>query len=103
MDKIPHLEINKIPSGLNTSQPTGVASNLASIAENAPQYDNVSVTQMRANPIYDGVARDTIDIIGRAQKSLADSAKIVSSRAKYIRALNDHAQRIQPKLQMKKS
>lgn len=94
MNKFPKLEINCIPSQLNTSQITGVASNLANVAQNAPQYDNVTVTLMRCNALYDGVARDNIDIIGRAQKSLADAAHIVKSRAKYIRALNDAATKL---------
>lgn len=95
MNKMPKLEINCIPSQLNTSQPTGVAANLASVAQNAPSFDNVTVTQMRGNALYDGVARDNIDIIGRAQKALADAAHIVKGRAKYIRALNDAATKIQ--------
>lgn len=95
MNKMPKLEINCIPSQLNTSQPNGVASQLASVAQNAPNFDNVTVTQMRGNALYDGVARDQIDIIGRAQKALADAAHIVKSRAKYIRALNNDAANLQ--------
>lgn len=93
MFKLPHLEINKIPSGLNTSQPTGVASQLAQAAEHQPQYDGITVEQMRGNLLYGHY--DDIDKIGLAQKALADAAKIVKSRSKYIRALNDHAAKIQ--------
>lgn len=88
------MEVNCIPSQLNTSKLTGVASNLASVAENSPRYDGVTVEQMRGNPLYSGSARDDIDKVGAAQKSLADNAKIVKSRAKYIRSLNDAAQKV---------
>ena len=93
MFKMPHLEINCIPSQLNTSQPTGVASQLAQAAETPPQYDNVTIGQMRGNPMYE--RGDVIDKVGKAQKALADAAKIVKSRSKYIRALNDAATKIQ--------
>lgn len=93
MDKIPKLEINCIPSQLNTSAPTGVASQLANVAQNQPHFDGVSIDMMRNNPLYERI--DDIDKIGLAQKQLADSAKIVKSRSKYIRALNDHAQKLQ--------
>lgn len=92
MNKIPHLEINCIPSQLNTSKPTGVASQLASVAENAPQFDGITIDQMRGNPLYE--RGDAIDKIGRAQKALADAAKIVKSRSRYIRGLNDAAQKL---------
>lgn len=87
MFKIPYMEVNVIPSALNTSQPTGVASQLAQVAENQPHYDGVTIEQMRGNPVYD--RGDVIDKIGRAQKAIVDAAKIVKGRAKYIRALND--------------
>lgn len=92
---MPHLEINCIPSQLNTSKPSGVASQLAQVAENPPQYDGVTIEQMRGNPLYD--RGDAIDKIGKAQRALADAAKIVSQpkRARYIRALNDAAQKAQ--------
>lgn len=95
MFKLPHLEVNCIPSQLNTSKPTGVAAQLASVAENQPQYDGVTIEQMRGNPLY--AHGDTIDKIGKAQKALADAAAIVSQpkRSKYIRALNDAAQKYQ--------
>lgn len=93
MDKIPKLEINCIPSQLNTSKPTGVASQLANVATHEPHFDGVTIEQMRGNVIYG--RGDEIDKVGLAQKSLADAANIVKSRSKYIRALNDHAQKIQ--------
>lgn len=93
MFKIPHLEINVIPSSLNTSQPTGVSSQLAQVADNPPQFDGVTIEQMRGNPTYE--RGDVIDKIGKAQKAIADAAKIVKSRGKYIRALNDAAVKIQ--------
>ena len=92
MLKIPHLEINSIPSDLNTSQQTGVASQLANVAQSEPQFDGVTIEQMRGNPLYD--RGDAIDHIGKAQKALADAAKIVKGRSKYIRALNDAAQKL---------
>lgn len=90
---MPYLEINKIPSNLNTSKPTGVASQLAQVAENAPQYDGITIDQMRGNPLYG--RGDEIDKIGLAQKALADAAKIVKSRSRFIRGLNDAAQKMQ--------
>lgn len=92
MNKIPKLEINCIPSQLNTSKPTGVASQLASVANNPPQYDGITIDQMRGNPLYERV--DDIDKIGLAQKSLVESAKVVKSRGRMIRALNDQAQKM---------
>lgn len=93
MYKIPHMEVNVIPSALNTSQPTGVASQLAQVAENAPQYDGITIEQMRGNPLYE--RGDVIDKIGKAQRAIADAAKVVKGRAKYIRALNDAATKLQ--------
>lgn len=93
MNKIPKLEINLIPSGLNTSQVSGVSSQLANAAENQPQYDGVTIEQMRGNPLYE--RGDAIDKVGKAQRAMADAAKIVKSRSKYIRALNEHAQKVQ--------
>lgn len=86
------MEVNIIPSSLNTSKPTGVAAQLASVAENQPQFDGVTIEQMRGNPVYD--RGDVIDKIGKAQKAIADAANIVKSRGKYIRALNDAAVKI---------
>lgn len=93
MYKIPHIEVNCIPSQLNTSKPTGVAANLAAVAENPPQYDGITIDQMRGNPLYERL--DAIDKIGLAQKHLADAAKIVKSRSRFIRGLNDAAQKLQ--------
>lgn len=93
MNKIPKLEINCIPSQLNTSKPTGVASQLANVAAQEPHYDGVTIDQMRGNVIYG--RGDEIDKIGLAQKALADAAHIVKSRSKYIRGLNDMAQKMQ--------
>ena len=93
MDKIPMLEINCIPSQLNTSAPTGVASQLAQVAQNGPQFDNVTIEQMRGNPIYQ--RGDKIDIVGQVQKTIVNNANIIKSRSGKIRALNDAAQRIQ--------
>lgn len=94
MNKVPHMEVNIIPSALNTSAPTGVASQLAAAAENAPQYDGVTIEQMLGNPLYE--RGDKIDKIGRAQKAIANAAKIVGEpkRAKFIRQLNDAATRL---------
>lgn len=100
MNKIPHLEINCIPSQLNTSAPTGVAAQLASVAENAPHFDNVTLEQMQDNPLYQRL--DDIDKVGLAKKKIAESAKIVKSRAKLIRGLNDYAQKVKiPKTNQK--
>lgn len=93
MEKPPYLEINCIPSQLNTSKPTGVASNLAAVAENAPQYDGVTIEQMRGNCLYE--RGDKIDKVGRAQKAMADAAIIVKSRSRMIRGLNEAALKVQ--------
>lgn len=93
MFKMPYMEVNVIPSALNTSKPTGVASQLAQVAENAPQFDGVTIEQMRGNPLYE--RGDVIDKIGKAQRAIADAAKIVKGRSKYIRALNDAATKLQ--------
>lgn len=93
MVKPPYLEINCIPSQLNTSKPTGVASNLASVADNAPQYDGVTIEQMRGNCLYE--RGDKIDKVGLAQKSLLDSGMKVKSRAKAIRSFNEVANKVQ--------
>lgn len=100
MNKIPHLEINCIPSQLNTSAPTGVAAHLASVAENQPHFDNVTLEEMQGNPLYQRI--DDIDKVGLAKKKMADSAKIVKSRAKLIRGLNDYAHKVNIPNQTKK-
>ena len=87
MKKLPYLEVNCIPSQLNTSAPTGVAAQLASVAENQPIFDNVTIEQMRGNPLYERC--DTIDKIGLAQKQIIDSAKKVKSKSGMIRAFNE--------------
>lgn len=88
------MEVNIIPSALNTSAPTGVAAQLASAAENAPQYDGVTIEQMRGNPLYE--RGDKIDKIGKAQKAIADAAGVLRQpgRSKMIRGLNDAASRL---------
>ena len=92
MEKMPFIEVNCIPSQLNTSAPTGVASQLAQVAESDRHFDGVTIDQMRGNPLYD--RGDTIDKVGRAQRAIADNAKIVKSRSKFIRGLNDAASRM---------
>lgn len=99
MKKIPHLEINCIPSQLNTSTPTGVAAQLASVAENVPNYDNITLAQMKNNPLYQRL--DDIDKAGLAKKAIADSAKIVKSRAKLIRSFNEAAHKVKKPAQVK--
>lgn len=93
MNKVPHLEINFLPSQLNTSKPTGVASQLASLSSesNKPSFDGVTIEGMRNNPLYQHM--DDIDKVGVAQKAIVDAASKVKSKQKYIRALNDLAQR----------
>lgn len=95
MFKLPYQEINCIPSQLNTSAPTGVASQLASAAQSQPEYDGITIEQMRGNPVYG--RGDAIDKVGIAQKLIADAAKVLSQpkRAKMIRALNDAAVKLQ--------
>lgn len=93
MNKIPKLEINCIPSQLNTSKATGVASQLANVAENAPHYDGISIDQMRGNPLYERI--DDIDKVGLAKKAMIENANIVKSKRGLIRKVNEAAQRLQ--------
>lgn len=90
---MPYLEINCIPSALNTSKPTGVAEQLASAAKADPHFDGVTIEQMRGNPLYQRI--DDIDKVGLAQKELLTSVKSIKSHSRYIRALNDAAQKVQ--------
>lgn len=95
-----HLEVNCIPSALNTSTATGVASQLANVAADSERsgFDGVTIEQMRDNPLYQ--RGDKIDKIGLAQRRVADAARVVSEpkRAKLIRSLNEHASKIQKPL-----
>lgn len=95
MNKIPRLEINCIPSQLNTSKPSGVASQLASAAEHDPVYDGVTIGQMRNNPLYDRL--DDLDKIGLAKKQIISTAKTVKSNLKKIRAVNDLSYKLSKK------
>lgn len=95
MDKVPKIEINCIPSQLNTNKPTGVASQLASVAQNEPHYDGVTIGQMRNNPLYQRI--DDIDKVGLAKQALQYTAKTVKSNMKKIRAINDIGQKMQSK------
>lgn len=90
MFKLPKLEINCIPSQLNTSKVTGVASALANVAENLPQYDNIKIEQMRGNPLYQNC--DELDKIGLAQQALLDASKTIKSRSRRIRQFNKDAE-----------
>lgn len=92
MYKLPYLECNTQPSALNTSKPTGVAANLASVSDSKPSFDGVSIDNMRGNPLYQRM--DDIDKVGLAQKAIVDASSKVKSKTKYIRALNDAAQRM---------
>ena len=92
MNKIPKIEINCIPSQLNTSKPTGVASQLASVAQNESHYDGVTIGQMKNNPLYQRL--DDIDKVGLAKAQLQQSAKTVKSNMKKIRAINDIGQKM---------
>lgn len=92
MKKLPYLEVNLNPSNLNTSKNTGAASQLQTLAENKPNYDGVSIENMRNNPLYAKV--DDIDKVGLAQKALLDAGAKVKSKTKAIRAFNDHAQKL---------
>lgn len=95
MEKIPKLEINCIPSQLNTSKPTGVVSQLANVAKSEPFYDGVSIDQMQGNPLYDRI--DDIDKVGRAKEVMIKNAKVVKSKRGLIRKVNEAAQRISKK------
>lgn len=92
MDKIPKIEINCIPSQLNTSPPSGVASQLANIAQQQPHYDGITLDQMQGNPLYERI--DDIDKVGLAKKVMIDNAKVVKSKRGLIRKVNEAAQRI---------
>lgn len=95
MNKIPKLEINCIPSQLNTSKPTGVASQLANIAEQPPMYDGVTIEQMRGNPLYQRI--DEIDKVGLAKAAMEHAAKTIKSNKSKIRYINELGQKMQKK------
>lgn len=87
-----HLEyVNLLPSLVNTAEPSGAVSQLASQAKNEPSFDGVTIEQMRDNPLYQRC--DDIDKIGLAQKRIIETAKTIKSNSKKIRALNDMAQK----------
>lgn len=88
--KIPHMEVNKIPSLLNTSTAAnGVPSVLQKSLDSEPHYDGAKIEDMRDNPLYS--KHDDIDKIGLAQKKIADAAKAVS-KSKFVRQLNRQMQ-----------
>lgn len=91
MNNIPHLESNYLPSQLNTSKSSGVVSQLSNVSESKPSYDCVTIDDMRGNPLYQKM--DDIDKVGVAQKSILEAASKVKSKTKFIRALNDLAQK----------
>lgn len=84
----PFMESNVIPSQTNFSPDSGAVQNLANVRKIEVGFDGVSVDQMVGNPIYD--RGDDIDKVGIIQKKLADNAKAVKSKSRYIRALNDN-------------
>lgn len=86
------MEINCIPSALNTSKPTGVASQLANAAATPMAGDGITIDQMRGNPLFDRL--DDIDKVGLAQKQLIQTTKTIKSNSRRIRALNDAAQKL---------
>lgn len=94
MNKMPQMEINCIPSQLNTStNQNGVASMLANVAADQPHYDGVTIGEMRGNPLYQRL--DDIDKAGLAKEQLARTAKTVKSNMKKIRAVNELGMRAQ--------
>lgn len=95
MTKIPHLEVNCIPSQLNTSKQTGVASQLAAAIEDPSLFSGVTIEQMRGNPLFE--RGDVIDKRGKAQKGLVEATKTIKTNAKRIRALEAAAQHYQQK------
>lgn len=95
MKKMPHLEVNCIPSQLNTSKQTGVASQLAAAVEDPSQFSGVTIEQMRGNPLFE--RGDVIDKRGKAQKGLIQATKTIKTNAKRIRALEAAAQHYQQK------
>lgn len=92
MQKMPYLEINCIPSKLNTSPATGVASQLSQVAEKKPNFDGMTIDLMRGNPLFERI--DDIDKVGLAQKQIISHTNTLKSNAKRIRAFNDAATKI---------
>lgn len=78
-------EMNCAPDQLNTSKPTGAASQLANQLNNPPHYDGATIADMHDNPLYS--RHDEIDKIGLAQKKITEAAKAVS-KSKFVRQLN---------------
>lgn len=88
------MEMNNAPSRLNTSTATGAVSQLANQLNNPPQYDGVTIDDMRGNPLYSQA--DGIDKIGLAQNKIAEAAKAVS-KSKFVRQLNKELAKSSPK------
>lgn len=88
----PNHERTTLPSQLNTEPSKGVASHLASVSEQKPNYDGVTIEQMRGNPLYSQA--DDLDKIAVAQKQITENAKVLKSKGRFIRALNDQAQKM---------
>lgn len=91
MTKLPYSEVSGEPAATSSSSNTGAASQLATQLASTPQYDGVTIEQMVGNPLYDRIP--TIDKIGQAQKRIAESAKILESKPKLLRGLNDMYQK----------
>lgn len=85
------MEYNNAPSQLNTQLVTGAAAQMASVAENKPSYDGVTIEQMRGNPLYSHA--DDIDKVTLAQQKVVDAGNKIKSKSKVIRAMNDAAQK----------
>lgn len=90
MKKFPHFEFNPEPSQLNTSRPdAGAAGQMQQVAAAEPQYNNLTIDDMRGNPLHERI--DKIDKIGKAQKALYDAGQKVS-KSKFVRSLNRQMQ-----------
>ena len=80
---VPKTETNPLPSLVNTSsQTTGVTSQLSSLREDKPQYDGVTIDQMRGNPLYSRL--DDIDKVGAAQRRIEENGRVLQ-KAEFVR------------------
>lgn len=87
------MECNCCPERLNTSLPSGAASQLASQLADTPQYDGVTIEQMQNNPLYNRI--DDIDKVGIARHTIKENAKTLKSNEKKIRAVNELGEKLQ--------
>ena len=92
MYKVFKSEVNPSPSLLNTSKQTGAASALTGVLNSQPNFDGVTIDDMRGNPLYSHC--DDIDKVGIVQKKAIENYGKVKSKEKVCRKFNDMARKV---------